>query len=53
MDAGVGLAAIMAIVGSFVFVMFIALLVIKCLCCKNRGQPGRVTGEISRPRLTN
>lgn len=50
-DAGVGLAAIMAIVGSFVFVTFIALLVIKCLCCKNRGQPGRVTGEISRPRL--
>lgn len=50
-DSGVDFGVIAAIVVSFMFVTFITLLVIKCVCCKSRGQPGRVTGEISRPRL--
>lgn len=51
MDSGVDFGVIAAIVLSLMFVTFITLLVIKCVCCKSRGQPGRVTGEISRPRL--
>nr|XP_011435356.2 proline-rich proteoglycan 2 [Crassostrea gigas] len=47
-DSGVDFGVIAAIVLSLMFVTFITLLVIKCVCCKSRGQPGRVTGRVPR-----